>query len=273
MKIKQIHPWFRNVFRLGSFLSLLAGIQLFIFSENTDAYFAWTIQSFLTAATLGGFYFGSMTFGLLSARETVWARVRGPAFGLFVFTSVSLAATLLHLDKFHLASQNWLTLNATRSWLVVYAMLPFLLALMFILQGRAPGADPERTSPFPAWFRVLLTVHGVTGILAAFLLFFVPQAILPLWPWMLTPLTARALSAWMISFGALELQAVRENDWGRVGVMSVGLIVSGAGALVALIRYAGEVNLLSVGGMGYLAYILVLLGFGVVGLRFGKLKS
>lgn len=78
MQVKQIHPWFRNSFHLGSFLSLVAGIQLFIFSEQTDIYFAWTIQSSLTAATLGGFYFGTMTFGFLSARETNWARVRGP---------------------------------------------------------------------------------------------------------------------------------------------------------------------------------------------------
>ena len=49
MQIKQIHPWFRSVFLLGFILSLIAGIQLFIFSEQTETNFAWTIQPPLTA--------------------------------------------------------------------------------------------------------------------------------------------------------------------------------------------------------------------------------
>ncbi len=172
MQIKKIHPWFRNVFLLGFILSLIAGIQLFFLSEQTETYFAWTIQSPLTAATLGGFYFGSMTFGLLSAREVVWARVRGPAIGLLVFTSVSLAATLLHLGKFHLGSQNWFTLNATRAWLAIYIFLPPWLALTMILQRRAPGKDPEQASNLTVWFRYLLALHGLAGLIIAFVLFF-----------------------------------------------------------------------------------------------------
>ena len=267
MQPKQIHPWFRNVFLLGCLLSFIAGLQLFFLSEQTETYFAWTIQSRLTAATLGGFYFGSMTFGLLSAREKLWARVRGPALGLLVFTSVSLAATLLHLDKFHLDSQNWLTLTATRSWLAIYILLPPALALSMIVQGRLPGADLDRTTGFPTWFRFILTLRGVAVILTALALFFVPQAILPFWPWSLTPLTARALSAWLVSFGALDLHALLENDWQRVKVMSVSFIVSALFAFIALIRYSDEANLLGLGGLLYVVYLLSMLGFGIYGWR------
>lgn len=267
MQVKQIHPWFRNSFHLGSLLSLVAGIQLFIFSEQTDIYFAWTIQSSLTAATLGGFYFGTMIFGYLSAREANWARVRGPAVGLLVFMFVTLAATLLHLDKFHLASQNWLTRNATWSWLAIYILFPIELVAAVRLQQRLPGADPERVASLPAWFRVVLTVHGAVGIVIALVLFFTPQALIPFWPWALTPLTARALSAWFLSFGALSLQSVRENDWSRVQVMSSSYVVSGLFALAALMRYASQADLLSIGGVGYLIHLLVLLGMGVYGWR------
>ena len=61
--MKAVHPWVRNVFLTGCLLSLIAGVQLFVFSTRTELYFAWTIQSALTAATLGAFYFGAMTFG------------------------------------------------------------------------------------------------------------------------------------------------------------------------------------------------------------------
>lgn len=270
MQVKQIHPWFRNSFRLGSLLSLVAGIQLFVFSGQTDVYFAWTIQSSLTAATLGGFYFGTMVFGYLSARETDWAHVRGPAVGLLVFMFVTLAATLLHLDKFHLASQNWLTRTAAWSWLGIYVLFPVELVAAAWLQQRLPGADPEHTASLPAWFRVVLTVHGGVGIVIALGLFFAPQALIPFWPWALTPLTARALSAWFLSFGALNLQSMRENDWSRVRVMSISYIVSGLFALVALLRYASQADLSGIAGVAYLIHLLVLLGMGVYGWRIAK---
>lgn len=265
MQVKQIHPWFRNSFHLGSLLSLIAGIQLFMFSEQTDIYFAWTIQSSLTAATLGGFYFGTMVFGYLAARQADWARVRGPAVGLLVFMFVTLAATLLHLDKFHLASQNWLTRNVTWSWLAIYVLFPIELVAAVWLQQRLPGADSERATRLPAWFRVVLTVHGAVGTVTGLGLFFTPQALIPFWPWALTPLTARALSAWFFSFGALNLQSMRENDWRRVRVMSISYIVSGSFALAALLRYASQADLLSISGVGYLMHLLVLLGMGVYG--------
>ena len=264
---KKIHPWFRNIFHLGGLLSLIAGIQLFVFAEQTETYFAWTIGSPLTASTLGAFYFGTMVFGVLSAREGVWARVRGPALGLFVFTAVSLAATLMHIDKFHLASQNWLTLNATRSWIVIYVLLPPLLLLTMILQVLAQGKDPERSSKFPAWFRIMLALHGLFGTSVAALLFLAPQMIAPIWAWPLTPLTARALSAWLVSFGALELQAVWENDWSRVRIMAFGCIVSSLFAMIALVRFAGEMNWQAAGGYGYIIYLLALLAIGAFAWR------
>lgn len=265
MQVKQIHPWFRNSFHLGSVLSLVAGIQLFIFSEQTELYFAWTIQSSLTAATLGGFYFGTMIFGYLAARETDWAHVRGPAVGLLVFMFATLAATLLHLDKFHVASENWLTRIATWSWLAIYVLFPIELVAAVWLQGRMPGEDSERVARLPAWFRVILASHGVVGIVIALGLFFTPQTLISFWPWALTPLTARALSAWFFSFGALNLQSARENDWSRARVMSISYIVSGLFVLTALLRYNSQLDLLSIGGIGFLIHLLVLLGVGVYG--------
>lgn len=72
-----VHPLLRTVFVLGGFLSLMAGIQLFVLAEQTELYFAWTIQSPLTAAIIGSFFFGTMTFGFLAWREPIWENVRG----------------------------------------------------------------------------------------------------------------------------------------------------------------------------------------------------
>lgn len=270
MQGKVIHPWFRNSFRLGSFLSLMAGIQLFVLSELTDIYFAWTIQSALTAATLGGFYFGSMTFGYLSARESTWSNVRGPAIGLFLFLVGTLAATFLHLDKFHLASENIITRSAAWIWLAIYILLPLALAASFFLQSRQPGTDSERTSTLPIWLRSLLSLHGVIGVLLSIILFFSPEFLIPIWAWELTPLTARALSAWFISFGVLDLLSIWENDWRRLRVTSISYVVTAIFGLLALLRYFSQVDLWSPLGVGYVLYLLIMLGMGLYGWRMKK---
>lgn len=56
----------------AGFLVLLAGFQLFILTEFTDQYFAWTIQPFITAAFLGGGYFASFLMEFLASRKKTW---------------------------------------------------------------------------------------------------------------------------------------------------------------------------------------------------------
>ena len=263
--MKLVHPWFRNMFWVGGFLSLVSSIQLFVLGERTETFFAWTIQSPLTAATFGGFYLGAMTYGFLSARELIWAKVRAPALGLFVFTTVTLAASILHLDKFHLTSPDWLTRTAAQVWMLVYILLPPLLLITLILQGRMAGTDPDRMKSFPVWFRILLLLHGLFGITVACFLFFAPQTVIPFWSWALTLLTARVLSAWLFSFGVISLQALREHDWTRIRVFAAGYLVAGVLGLIALLRYPGEVHWFEVGNSGYLMYIAIMLVIGFAG--------
>jgi hypothetical protein len=263
--MKQTHPWLRKLFYAGFLLSFIAAIQLFVFSEQTEKYFAWTIQSPLTAATFGGFYFGTMTFGFLSGRETAWARVRGPALGLFAFLSITLAATLLHLDKFHFESQNGFTLTVAWVWVLIYVILPPVQFILLILQTHVQGADFKRSYNMPVWILVLLTAHGAAGIIFGLLLFFTPQSIAPFWPWVLTPLTSRIFSAWLISFGIVDLQSTWEKDRGNIRIMTIGYILFGTLPLIAMARYANEVRWSGFGSFIYLAYILSMLTIGIYG--------
>jgi hypothetical protein len=62
----------------GSILVFLVGVQLFILTERTDRYFAWTVEPPLTAAALGGAYWASSIMELLASRQPTWAeRVLG----------------------------------------------------------------------------------------------------------------------------------------------------------------------------------------------------
>jgi len=88
----------------ASALVFLAGFQLFTLTEQTDLYFAWTIQPPLTAAFLGAGYFASFLMEFLAAREKEWANARIAIPAVFAFITLTLVATLLHLDRFHFGS-------------------------------------------------------------------------------------------------------------------------------------------------------------------------
>lgn len=263
--MNKIHPWFRNTFLLGGFLSLASGIQLFVLGEQTEKYFAWTIQSFLTAATFGGFYFSTMMYGFLSARETDWAMVRAPAVSLLVFSSLTLVTSLVHLDKFHWSSSDWLARSAAWVWMLVYVLLPPLLGVAFYLQSRLNGHRAESAQNIPVAYRILLVAHGCIGVLIGTILLFIPQVVISNMPWALTPFTARALSAWLLSFGVVDLLTWWENDATRTRIFSVGSLVAGITCLLALYRYPAEYNLGSLSGVISIVYLASMVMVGLMG--------
>jgi len=60
---------------LAAGLVFIVGISLFLLSEQTDQYFAWTVKPPLMAAFLGGGYWASVCLEMLAACERVWVLV------------------------------------------------------------------------------------------------------------------------------------------------------------------------------------------------------
>lgn len=103
---------------------------------------------------------------------------------------------------------------------------------MTLLAG-APSRDGPgpRSGPRGA----LLAVIGVT-------LFVWPERSASLWPWSLTPLTGRAVGAWLLGIGAGAGQAVWENEAARLRPGAVAYAVFGLLAIVAVARYPHDVE-------------------------------
>ena len=226
---------------VDSFLVLVTGIQCFLLADFTAELFAWTISPPLTAAFLGASYWAAFPLVFLSARERAWAHARVAVYGVLVFTTVTLAATLLHLDRFHLASPQLPARVAAWAWMVVYVLVPPSLLALLLRQQRVPGRDPERTAPLPNGFRLVLVAQATVLVPLGIALVLVPPAGV-LWPWALTPLTARAVGAWLLGMGITFAHAAWENDWPRLRAVMVGYACLGALQLVALLRYAGFVK-------------------------------
>ena len=132
-------------------------------------------------------------------------------------------------------------------------------------QLRVSGADPERSHRFPAFFGRAVAAEAVvlTGLGAALVI--APLSTASIWPWALTPLTGRAIGAWLLGMGLGAVQAAREGDFERARIVFVAFGIAVILQLVALARYGGELDWSSVSGVVYVAVLLGVLALSVFG--------
>jgi hypothetical protein len=264
----------RYLLFVAAVLVLLAGFQLFVFTERTGTFFAWTIVNPLAAAFLGGSYWASFSIEALAGRQTVWANARIAVPAVLVFTLLTLIATLIHLDKFHLGSQFPAgTRFVTVAWIVIYALVPLLMLIVLVVQAGTPGADPPRTAALPGWVYAVLSVQAVVLLGLGIALFAAPADTALAWPWALTPLVARATAAWLISLGVAAVQALLERDARRLRPAAVGYVLLVVLQVIALARYPDQFAWGSAAGISYLIVLATMLLVGSVALARGLSRS
>jgi hypothetical protein len=246
-------------------LLFIAGVQLYVLSAYTDFYFAWTIALPLTAAFMGTGYWAALIAAYMSLRQatSVWIRITGLA--SIAATSLLGIATFLHLDKFHLNSPALLTRFVTWVWIIVYIITPFVILWFWITQGRTTD-DSIGAKPFPKWVRSGYLLLGVLTVLAGIILFFAPASIIPFWPWKLTPLTARAVSAWLTAYGLACTAVYRENNTSNTQGTRASLLAFCVLQIIALARYFPSFDLTKPLAWVYLLVLLVGVSVAVPGL-------
>jgi hypothetical protein len=237
-------------------LLFIAGVQLYVLSERTDTYFAWTIALPLTAAFLGAGFWAALVAGYMSwwQSPSVAARVLGLT--SLAATGILGIATLLHLDKFHLNSPAALTRFVTWVWIIVYVVTPFIFLWLWIAYGRSKD-DTMGARPFPQWVRTIYLFQAALMLIAGVLLFLAPGLMTSLWPWALTPLTARAVSAWMIAFGLACVTVYRENNTVNTLGARISLLAFCVLQLIAVARYLPSFELAKPLAWVYLLLMLV----------------
>lgn len=253
----------RGLLLVAALLVFIIGIPLFLMSTATETYFAWTIATPLTAAFLGASYWASGVLELLAARQERWSDARIAVPAVLLFTVLTLVVTLIHIDRFHFAAEAPVTLLVTWSWLIVYAVVPALMVIILILQRRGTGEDRPRALPLPNGIRLVLCVQS--GIMAVFGLglLLATSATAPLWPWSLTPLTARAIGAWLLAIGVSVAHAAWENDRPRIRPFALSYLVFAVLQVVALARFPSDFAWGTTAATLYLAFLASQLIVGV----------
>jgi hypothetical protein len=185
---------------------VLAFVVLDGWPRDTARLFAWPIKPPLTAMLLGSVYLGGAYFFARAVRATRWHTIKGGFPPVATFATLMGIATILHWEKFtHSHVAFWL-------WAGLYFTTPFLIAGVWIVNRRFEDrtADDEVLVPEP-----MARVIGAIGVLAAAMsafLFLFPQGAIDVWPWALTPLTARVMGA-IFALGLAAVGAFTERRW------------------------------------------------------------
>ncbi len=263
-------PLMRFVLIAGAILTFLAGIQLFVLSDITADYFAWTIAAGSTAAVIGAFYWSAALMAFLSWRRREWAYARAGVVGVMFLLWAMLFTILIHLGKFHLSGSGMAAFSAW-AWLILYICYPILVTIALVIQLRATGVDPPRTAPLSTGYRYSLGIAGSASVIVGALMLLIPDAIADFSATPLTPLTSRSIGSWLVAAGFVYLAMMLENDGHRIRPPAIGSVVGAALLLAIVIRYWSQ---LTWDGPRW-TFVLLLAasaGLGIAGLYAGREK-
>ncbi|CAN5271366.1 hypothetical protein BH10PSE9_BH10PSE9_23060 [soil metagenome] len=216
---------------------VLSLVTISLTPANTASHFAWPIKPEVTAALLGGFYIAAASFYVLALFARRWQNIRVFIIASILFSSIELASTFLHWDRFSVGTTPF------NVWFVSYALPPPLFIAFYLWHERRalpiPLADDE---PLPAALRLALLVLGAAAVVFGLLAFVFPATVIPLMPWQFSALTMRALSGWILACGVMLASAARENDRTRCRIISPFFILALPAIALEVARYPEQVN-------------------------------
>jgi len=216
---------------------VVAFVALYIFPENTDQNFAWTIKPSTTAILIGLGYLAGALFFVRVLTTSKWQRVQLGFLPITAFTVFMIIATFLHWGRFHQGTFVFIV------WTAVYIITPVLVPLLWWRNRRNdPHTPDERDWLFPRWMSLAATIIGALGLLACLAAFIWPALIISISPWTLTELTGRVMAGWFgLAFGTIFMMG-RDGRWSAVRFLIQSFIFGQALALVALPRIWSDLN-------------------------------
>ncbi len=256
----RIYPYTRGLAVFIIPFLIVAFIILFFFAARTGELFAWPIKPPMTAMMLGSAYLGGIYFFTRAALAKQWHSVKTGFPPVILFAALLGIATILHWDRFTHDHISFFT------WTVLYFTTPFLVFGAWWFNRRT---DPHTLAAgdiaLPGWIRWALGLVGAFTLVISLLLFLFPQVMIDVWPWMLTPLTARVVGAMFGLPGLVGLGLALDPRWSTARIILQAQAISIAFILIAAFISWGDLNpaniatWLFVGGLGGLLVGIVVL--------------
>ena len=212
---------------------VLAFVVLWGWPRDTGRLFAWPIKPPLTALLLGSVYLGGAYFFARAVRAARWHTIKAGFPPVATFATLMGIATIVHWGKFaHANVAFWL-------WVALYFTTPFLIAGVWLANRRFEDRGTRGEVVVPEPKARLIGCIGVLAVGTSLFLFLFPQRAIDIWPWTLTPLTARVMGA-IFALGLAAVGAFTERRWSAYRLMIQVEIVMLALILGAGVRAAGD---------------------------------
>jgi hypothetical protein len=240
-------------------LTFGAGTELFVLADHTDVFFSWAAAPPVGAAFVGAGFWSASTVVFWAARQRDWVHARVIVPTIAVVATMLLGATLQHLEQFHGP--------LGFAWIEVYAVFPALLAALTAMQLFAPGRDRHSGARLPGVLRAVLSVQALVAIGIGIALFASSSLAASLWPWELSELMRQATGTWLIGTGVASAVVALVDDRASAAGNALAQLVLGAGALFAIARFGGDVDLGDPTAWLLVSYLIGLVASGTVGVR------
>jgi len=233
-----------------------AVIVLWGMPDETPERWAWTIKPELTPIFLGSGYGAGAYFFFRTFRARSWHPSSAGVLGASVFAALMLIATIIHWDRFNHGDAPFLAAFAFYGWVSVYIVSPLVVFFLWWRNRTTDSGEPRPGEAIvPPRVRLAARLFGVAAVIAAAVFFLSTRTAIDLWPWKLTPLTARVLASFtaQVGVGALVLSAERRWSGWRLIVqtffVATAFLLVGAGRAWEDFDDGDEMTYLYLGGL------------------------
>jgi peptidoglycan/LPS O-acetylase OafA/YrhL len=233
--------------------------------DTADAW-AWTIKPKMTPIFMGSGYAAGAFFFVQVSRRGHWHHVSAGVLSAAIFALLMLGATLLHWDRFNHGNAPFLGAFMFYGWVAVYIVSPAVVYLLWLRNERTDTRGPDaRDAVLPPAVLLAARAVGVGAITAGAIFYVAPSTAMHVWPWHLTPLTARVLASFTIQVASGALLLSRDPRWSTWRVLLQTFLVASVLMLVGAARawsdfdHGNPISWLFVAGLAAMAAAIVVL--------------
>src|SRR5688572_4740701 len=211
---------------------LISGfIILYFFPDHTERLFAWTITPRMTPLAMGAGYAAGAFFFSRTLLAKHWHHVGIGILPITIFSAAMGAATFLHWDRFNHQHITFVL------WTITYIVTPFLIPFIWFRNRVTDLGTPDAGDlVIPPLIRWIMAFAGVFQLAVGLAMFFFPGLFLSIWPWSLTPLTARVIGGWFTLPGVGGLMIAAEKRWSAVRITLQGTLIYVGLLLLGVLR-------------------------------------
>ena len=244
---------------------VVAFVMLYLLPDNSGQLFAWPIKPRMSAMMLGATYMGGAYFFTRVILAQRWHTVRLGFIPVSTFAGILGIATILHWDKFTSGHLSFIL------WAILYFSLPFIIPVVWYANQKVnAGQEQPEEAHFPAALRIAIGGIGVVLAISSAILLVMPQVMIAIWPWALSPLTARVMAAMFALPGLVGIGVAFDGRWSSARIIFEAQAISIALFLLAMLRAGGEIQWGQLGSWTFVAGLLLvlgLIGWAVMGAR------